>query len=125
MGVGSGSSSRISGSVSNRSRSSRSGPGPSLDPADQQQQQQQGGNNSETSRPGEPGRGHGDTEGGGTDDGQEERILSEIETGILDVFSDAYCNKHLMYGALELVLVRLMPELAEKGVVELWDQRLS
>jgi hypothetical protein len=53
------------------------------------------------------------------------RILSEIEAGILDVFSDPYCNKHLMYGALELVLVRLVPELAEKGVVELWEERLS
>lgn len=53
------------------------------------------------------------------------RIISEIETGILDVFSDPYCNKHLMYGALELVLVRLVPELAEKGVVELWEERLS
>ena len=53
------------------------------------------------------------------------RIISEIETGILDVFSDPYCNKHLMYGALELVLVRLLPELTEKGVVELWEERLS
>lgn len=53
------------------------------------------------------------------------RIISEIEAGILDVFSDPYCNKHLMYGALELVLVRLVPELAEKGVVELWEERLS
>lgn len=53
------------------------------------------------------------------------RIISEIEAGILDVFSDPYCNKHLMYGVLELVLVRLVPELAEKGVVELWEERLS
>lgn len=53
------------------------------------------------------------------------RILSEIETDILDVFSDPYCNKHLMYSALELVLVRLMPELAEKGVMELWEERLN
>ncbi|KAK7951704.1 uncharacterized protein PG986_007432 [Apiospora aurea] len=55
----------------------------------------------------------------------DDRILSEIETGILDVFSDAYCNKHLMYGALELILVRLMPELAERGVIDLWEERLS
>ncbi|KKY32701.1 putative pxa domain-containing protein [Diaporthe ampelina] len=53
------------------------------------------------------------------------RIISEIETGILDVFSDPYCNKHLMYGALELVLVRLVPELADKGIDELWEERLS
>lgn len=57
--------------------------------------------------------------------GLDARIIAEIETDILDVFSDAYCNKHLMYGALELVLVRLMPELAEKGVTELWEERLS
>ncbi|RYP02632.1 hypothetical protein DL765_010714 [Monosporascus sp. GIB2] len=59
------------------------------------------------------------------DDGDEERILYEIETGIIDVFSDAYCNKHLMYGILELILVRLMPELAEKGVIELLEERLN
>ncbi|KZL83340.1 pxa domain-containing protein [Colletotrichum incanum] len=60
----------------------------------------------------------------GEDDGQEQ-MLSEIEEGILDVFSDEYCNKHLVYSILELILVRLMPELAEKSVVELWEERLS
>ncbi|GJC86617.1 hypothetical protein ColLi_09455 [Colletotrichum liriopes] len=60
----------------------------------------------------------------GEDDGQQQ-MLSEIEEGILDVFSDEYCNKHLVYSILELILVRLMPELAEKGVVELWEERLS
>lgn len=52
-------------------------------------------------------------------------VITEIETDVLDIFSDVYCNKHLMYSALELVLVRLMPELAEKGVMELWGERLS
>lgn len=52
-------------------------------------------------------------------------ILTEIETDILDVFSDPYCNKHLMYSALELILARLMPELAEQGVAELWEERLN
>ncbi|KAI1414652.1 PXA domain-containing protein [Hypoxylon sp. FL1857] len=59
------------------------------------------------------------------EDKEDSRILSEIETGMLDVFSDPYCNKHLAYGILELILVRLMPELAEKGVIELWEERLS
>ncbi|KAH6653909.1 hypothetical protein BKA67DRAFT_264129 [Truncatella angustata] len=59
-----------------------------------------------------------------TSDEEEDRILSEIETGILDLFSDAYCNKHLVYGMLELILVRLMPELADKGIIELWEERL-
>ncbi|KAI1273603.1 PXA domain-containing protein [Xylaria sp. FL0933] len=54
----------------------------------------------------------------------EARTLSEIEIGIVDIFSDAYCNKHLVYGILELVLVRLIPELAEKSVGELWEERL-
>lgn len=58
-------------------------------------------------------------------DPKEEIILSEIESGILDVFSDEYCNKHLIYGMLELILVRLMPELSEKGIIELWEERLS
>lgn len=59
------------------------------------------------------------------EEGEEERVLSEIESGILDVFSDAYCNKHLMYGVLELILVRLMPELAQKGVIDLRAERLD
>ncbi|KAH8894832.1 hypothetical protein GQ53DRAFT_762237 [Thozetella sp. PMI_491] len=59
------------------------------------------------------------------EDSREARILSGIESGILDVFGDAYCNKHLMYSVLELVLVRLIPELAERGVTDLWEERLS
>lgn len=55
----------------------------------------------------------------------EARSLFEIETGIVDIFSDAYYNKHLIYGILELVLVRLVPELAERGVGEIWKERLA
>ncbi|KAK4123779.1 hypothetical protein N657DRAFT_425804 [Parathielavia appendiculata] len=58
------------------------------------------------------------------DDDDDEGILEEIERGILDVFSNSYCNKHLVYGMLELVLVRLLPELTEKGVLELWTERI-
>ncbi|KAL6908824.1 PXA domain-containing protein [Trichoderma evansii] len=54
----------------------------------------------------------------------DERILDELE-GLLDVVGDEYCNKYLMYSVLELVLVRLMPELSEQGVVELWEERLG
>ena len=68
------------------------------------------------------GRSHEDRDYDRTDD---EEILVEIERGILDVFSDAYCNRHLVYGILELILVRLLPELTEKGVLELWAERLS
>jgi len=59
------------------------------------------------------------------DEEEDEEIIRDIEEGILDVFSDAYCNKHFVYGVLELVLVRVMPELAEKGVGELWGERVS
>ncbi|KAK2062811.1 hypothetical protein LY76DRAFT_504939 [Colletotrichum caudatum] len=67
----------------------------------------------------------GDSSDGSDQDGGQQQMLTEIEEGILDVFSDEYCNKHLVYSILELILVRLMPELAEKGVAELWEERLS
>lgn len=54
----------------------------------------------------------------------EQRRIKEIEN-VLDMFGDSYCNKHLLYGIVELVIVRLMPELAEKGVEELLAERLS
>ncbi|KAK3302133.1 uncharacterized protein B0T15DRAFT_293647 [Chaetomium strumarium] len=57
-------------------------------------------------------------------DAEDEVILEEIERTILDVFSDAYCNKHLVYSILELILVRLLPELTEKRVWELWEERV-
>ncbi|KAK4106547.1 hypothetical protein N658DRAFT_491172 [Parathielavia hyrcaniae] len=57
-------------------------------------------------------------------DDDDEEIIEEIERGILDVFSDSYSNKHLVYGMLELILVRLLPELTEKGVLELWAERI-
>ncbi|CAG9937632.1 unnamed protein product, partial [Clonostachys rosea f. rosea IK726] len=54
----------------------------------------------------------------------EERMVDQVEC-LLMVFSDEYCNKHLVYGVLELVLVKLMPELIDKGVEELWEERLG
>jgi hypothetical protein len=53
-----------------------------------------------------------------------ERRVREVED-VLNVFGDNYCNKHLLYGIIELIIVRLIPELAEKGVEELWEERLS
>ena len=53
-----------------------------------------------------------------------ERRVREVED-VLDVFGDSYCNKHLLYGIVELIIVRLIPELAEKGVEELLEERLS
>jgi hypothetical protein len=53
-----------------------------------------------------------------------ERRVREVEE-VLDTFGDSYCNKHLLYGVVELIIVRLIPELAEKGVEELLEERLS
>ncbi|KAK7422345.1 hypothetical protein QQX98_001624 [Neonectria punicea] len=55
---------------------------------------------------------------------EHEALVDEMEHLLL-VLDDEYCNKHLMYSVLELVLVRLMPELSEKGVVDLQDERLG
>jgi hypothetical protein len=48
----------------------------------------------------------------------------EVEE-VLNIFDDSYCNKHLLYGVVELIVVRLLPEMAEKGVAELLEDRLS
>lgn len=53
-----------------------------------------------------------------------EKRTKELED-VLDCFGDAYYNRHLWYGVVELVLVRLMPELGEKGVEELLGERLG
>jgi len=53
-----------------------------------------------------------------------ERRVREVEE-VLNCFSDSYCNKHLLYGIVELIVVRLIPELADKGVEELLEERLS
>ncbi|KAG6011733.1 hypothetical protein E4U54_007939 [Claviceps lovelessii] len=55
---------------------------------------------------------------------EEAAILDELE-GLLDVMGDRYCNKHLMYSIVELILVRLIPELHESGVEELLHERLG
>ena len=55
---------------------------------------------------------------------ERELIVREIEA-ILDVFGDSYCNKHLLYGIVELCLVRLVPEISEMGVRELMEARLG
>jgi len=52
-----------------------------------------------------------------------EKRVTEVEE-VLSVFGDSYCNKHLLYGVVELIIVRLMPEIAEKGVEELLEERL-
>jgi hypothetical protein len=54
-------------------------------------------------------------------DGEDEMIRQVEE--ILDVFGDAYLNKHLVYNILELVIVRLVPELGGSTPSELLSER--
>lgn len=54
---------------------------------------------------------------------EQEALLSAIENDILDVFADKYCNKHLMYSIIEMVLVKLLPEISEHGIAELMAER--
>ena len=61
---------------------------------------------------------------GGDVDPEREQMLVEIED-VLDIFGDSYMNKHLIFGILELCIVRLMPEVAEMGVQELMEARLG
>ncbi|KAL8840108.1 MAG: hypothetical protein Q9170_001455 [Blastenia crenularia] len=51
-----------------------------------------------------------------------EDVAKEVESE-LDVWSDAYLNKHLAYQILEMVVVRVLPEMGEKGVKELMEAR--
>lgn len=52
-----------------------------------------------------------------------DRWRCQVETDMLDLFSDPYLNRHLIYAALELVLVRLLPELAEETWSDLMKER--
>lgn len=57
----------------------------------------------------------------------EERVdalVDEIES-LLDVLGDGYMNRHLVFGVVELVVVRVLPELGEKGVGVLMKERLG
>ena len=50
--------------------------------------------------------------------------VGEVE-GELDVWGDEYLNKHLGYALLELIVVRILPELGEQRVEELLKERLG
>ncbi|KAJ6144429.1 PX-associated sorting nexin 13 [Penicillium chermesinum] len=56
-------------------------------------------------------------------DPEEELLLRAIETDLLDLLADEYCNKHLVYAVLETVLMKVLPELAERSVADLMDDR--
>ncbi|KAJ5629231.1 hypothetical protein N7528_002888 [Penicillium herquei] len=50
-------------------------------------------------------------------------LLEMIETDLLDLLADEYCNKHLIYSILETVLAKVLPELAERSVADLMEDR--
>jgi hypothetical protein len=53
-----------------------------------------------------------------------ELLVNEVE-GMLDVLGDAYMNRHLVFNIVELVVVRILPEMGEKGVGVLMKERLG
>ena len=53
-----------------------------------------------------------------------ETILTQVEE-LLDCLGDSYLNKHFIFQIVEVIVLRLVPELGEKGVKELLDERLS
>ncbi|KAL1876047.1 hypothetical protein Plec18167_005308 [Paecilomyces lecythidis] len=57
------------------------------------------------------------------DEVEESLLLSAIENEILDPFSSAYCNRHLMFAIIEAILAKLLPELLERDVAELMEDR--
>jgi hypothetical protein len=50
--------------------------------------------------------------------------LAAIEE-TLSCLDDAYLNKHLIFQIIELIVVRLVPELGEQGVRELIEERIG
>ncbi|EAW08184.1 uncharacterized protein ACLA_029120 [Aspergillus clavatus NRRL 1] len=58
-----------------------------------------------------------------SNDAEEALLLEAIERDILDLFADEYCNKHLIYSIIEIVLVKILPELSERSVAELMEDR--
>lgn len=57
------------------------------------------------------------------DDPEEDFLLRTIESDLLDLLGDAYCNKHLIFAILETVLARILPELSERSVEALMEDR--
>lgn len=56
-------------------------------------------------------------------DTEELYLLETIENDFLDLFADEYCNKHLVFAIIETVLARILPEMAERSVGDLLEDR--
>jgi len=54
---------------------------------------------------------------------EEDALLDVIEDDLLDLFSDEYCNKHLVYSIIETVLAKVLPEMTERSVADLMEDR--
>ncbi|OAG06240.1 uncharacterized protein CC84DRAFT_1092521, partial [Paraphaeosphaeria sporulosa] len=50
--------------------------------------------------------------------------LRQVEA-LLDCLDDTYLNKHLIFAIVELVVLRLVPELGDGGVQALLEERLG
>lgn len=50
--------------------------------------------------------------------------LRQVEE-LLDCLDDAYLNKHLIFAIVELIVLRLVPEMGERGVHALLEERLG
>jgi len=89
----------------------------------------EGGEESGREQPGEEGKEEVEEEPSQTGKEEETDIppvqIEQLSTQVLDVFSDAYANKHLLYSVVELFVVRLIPELAEVGVMEVLGERIG
>ncbi|KAJ5384665.1 PX-associated sorting nexin 13 [Penicillium concentricum] len=50
-------------------------------------------------------------------------LLDIIEHDFLDLFADEYCNKHLVWSIIETVLAKVLPEMTERSVEDLLEDR--
>jgi hypothetical protein len=50
-------------------------------------------------------------------------LLETIEDDLLDLFADEYCNKHLIYSIIETVLSKVLPEMTDRSVLDLMEDR--
>lgn len=48
-----------------------------------------------------------------------------FEEGVLAAFADPYANRHLAFRAVELLVVRLVPEMGLRGPGELLEERIG
>jgi hypothetical protein len=55
---------------------------------------------------------------------ERESQIQQIED-TLSCLDDVYLNKHLIFQIVELVVLRLFPELGERGVRELLEERIN